>query len=150
MKEIERKYLLNSDAWKGPDAESSSSLIQQGYLNSDPDRVVRVRIRDNRAYITIKNRPIGITRSEFEYDIPVEDAQDLLKMCIGKVLIKRRYEVSYKGNTWEIDEFCGDYEGLVLAEIELMSEEQDYEIPEWVGDDVSDSSKYSNMALALS
>lgn len=150
MKEIERKYLLKSDTWKNPGAELSSSLIQQGYLNSDPDRVVRVRIRDNSAYITIKNRPVGITRSEFEYAIPIEDAQELLKMCIGKILIKRRYEIRFKGNTWEVDEFYGDHEGLVLAEIELVSEEQEYETPEWVGEDVSHSSKYSNMALALS
>jgi len=150
LKEIERKYLLKSDTWKNPGAELSSSLIQQGYLNSDPDRVVRVRIRDNSAYITIKNRPVGITRSEFEYAIPIEDAQELLKMCIGKILIKRRYEIRFKGNTWEVDEFYGDHEGLVLAEIELVSEEQEYETPEWVGEDVSHSSKYSNMALALS
>ena len=150
MKEIERKYRVKSEAWKASGAELSSSLIQQGYLNADPNRVVRVRIRDNRAFITVKNKPVGITRSEFEYSIPVEDAQELLKMCLGKILVKRRYETKFQSNIWEVDEFFGHLEGLVLAEIELESEEQKFEIPEWVGEDVSDNSQYSNMSLALS
>lgn len=149
MEEIERKYVVNSDAWRKGLTEADSSLIQQGYLNTDPDRVVRVRIREAKAFLTIKSRPVGISRSEFEYTIPLDDATELLKMCLGKILIKRRYEVKYKGNVWEIDEFFADHEGLIMAEIELRSEDQVFEIPEWIGAEVSGNPKYSNMSLAM-
>ncbi len=148
-KEIERKYLVKSDAWKIDLKEADSSFIQQGYLNSDPDRVVRIRIRDTKAYLTIKSRTVGITRAEYEYQIPLKDAEELLSMSLGNVLIKRRYEVEYAGNIWEIDQFLGKNQGLLLAEIELKSEDQAYEVPEWIGQEVTNNKQFSNMALAL-
>jgi len=146
--EIERKYLVKSNEWRSGLTEAESSFIQQGYLNTDPDRVVRVRIKDSKAFLTIKSRAIGITRSEFEYLVPVNDALELLKMCLGNVLLKRRYEIEYKGNTWEVDEFLGKYKGLILAEIELESEDQMFEIPDWIGEEVSMEMNYTNLALA--
>jgi len=147
--EIERKYLVKSNIWKKGLTEADSSFIQQGYLNTDPDRVVRVRVRDSKACLTIKSRATGITRSEFEYSIPVNDAQELLGMCLGNVLIKRRYEVEYKGNTWEVDEFLGKNKGLILAEIELISEDQTFETPEWIGKELTKDVTYTNLALAF-
>ncbi|MEA1877970.1 MAG: CYTH domain-containing protein [Bacteroidota bacterium] len=148
MIEIERKYLVKSNNWKSGLTEADSSFIQQGYLNRDPDRVVRIRTRDSKAFLTIKGRATGITRSEFEYPISINDAQELLGMCLGNVLIKRRYEIEYKGNTWEVDEFLGKNKGLILAEIELKSEDQSFDIPEWVGKEVTKDMKYTNLALA--
>ena len=95
MKEIERKFLVKDNSWKTDIDETSSSLIQQGYLNTDPDRVVRIRIRDRRAYITVKGKPEGITRNEYEYKIPMEEARELLEMCLGKVIIKRRFLLQF-------------------------------------------------------
>ncbi|MCK5820249.1 MAG: CYTH domain-containing protein [Bacteroidales bacterium] len=146
--EIERKYLIKSNNWKTGLSEADSSLIQQGYLNEDPGRVVRIRIRDSKAFLTIKGRAIGISRAEFEYQIPVNDASELLGMCLGNVLIKRRYEIKYEGNIWEVDEFLGKNKGLILAEIELESEDQSFETPEWIGKEVTMDMKYTNLALA--
>lgn len=148
-KEIERKYLVKNNTWKTGLTDADSTFIQQGYLNNDPDRVVRIRIRDSKAFLTIKSRPKGITRSEFEYLIPLNDAEELLEMCLGNILVKRRYEIEYKGNTWEVDEFLGKNTGLVLAEIEMKTENQIFKVPEWIDLDVSDKPEYSNMALAF-
>lgn len=147
--EIERKYLVKSNNWKTGLTEADSSFIQQGYLNTDPDRVVRIRIRDSKAFLTIKGRATGLTRAEFEYTIPVNDARELLGMCLGNILIKRRYEIKYKGNIWEVDEFLGENKGLILAEIELKSEDQTFETPEWIGTEVTRDMKYTNLALAF-
>lgn len=149
MKEIERKFLVNTHSWKQGLTEIDSSLIQQGYLNADPERVVRIRIRDMRAFVTIKGRTLGFSRAEYEYPIPVDDARELLEMCIGKVLMKRRYEIKYKDSVWEVDEFLGPLDGLVLAEIELTSEEDTFDTPDWIGEEVSHYESYSNMWLAL-
>lgn len=149
MKEIERKFKVHEESWRQTVSEADSSFIQQGYLNADPDRVVRIRIRDNRAWITIKNRPVGISRSEFEYPVPVDDAVELLGMCLGRIITKRRYELTHQGARWEIDEFFGQHEGLVMAEIELESENQEFDKPEWAGEEVTHDPQYSNMVLAL-
>ncbi len=148
-KEIERKYLVKPGSWKGNLTEADSSFIQQGYLSTDPDRVVRIRIRDKKAFLTIKNRPEGLSRNEFEYSIPVEDAVELMKMCVTAVIVKRRYEIRYKNHRWEVDEFLGKNKGLVLAEIELKNETDDFPLPDWIGEEVSDNPKYSNLQLAI-
>lgn len=147
-KEIERKYLVKNLDWKSGLTEADSSFIQQGYLNMDPDRVVRIRIRDSKAFITIKSRPVGITRSEFEYSIPLNEAQELLAMCLGNVIIKRRYDIDYKGDKWEVDEFLSKNKGLVLAEIELKDENQEFEKPDWIDQDVSTNPDYTSMSLS--
>ncbi len=146
--EIERKYLVKTSHWKDGLSEVDSSLIQQGYLSVDPDRVVRVRIKDSGAFLTIKSRATGITRAEFEYPIPQKDAQELIGMCIGSVLIKRRYEVEYKGNIWEVDEFLEQNLGLIMAEIELKSEDQIFDVPEWIDKEVTEDMNYTNLALS--
>lgn len=147
--EIERKYLIQDETWKEGLTEADSTFIQQAYLNADPDRVIRVRIRDNRSYLTIKSRSQGISRSEYEYSIPLKDGEELLDMGLGQIILKRRYEIDFKGKTWEVDEFLGKHEGLVLAEIELDSEEETFVKPPWLGKEVSGDPAYSNMNLAL-
>ena len=147
--EIERKYLINNNDWKNGLTESDSSFIQQAYLSIDPDRVVRIRIRDTAAYLTVKSRAIGLTRKEYEYLIPLEDAVEMLQLSKSRVLVKRRYEIIYHGMVWEIDEFLESDEGLVLAEIELEHEKQEFEKPPWLGEEVTNDPRYSNLSLAL-
>ncbi len=147
--EIERKYLVKSDEWRMELTEADSSFIQQAYLSTDPDRVVRVRTRDNKAFITIKSRSIGLTRSEYEYPIPLSEGSELLKLSATSVIEKRRYIIKNGGKTWEVDEFLGKHSGLVMAEIELNSESESFSLPTWVGQEVSNDSKFSNLQLAI-
>ncbi len=147
--EIERKYLVKSDEWRMELTEADSSFIQQAYLSTDPDRVVRVRTRDNKAFITIKSRSIGLTRSEYEYPIPLSEGSELLKLSATSVIEKRRYIIKNGGKTWEVDEFLGKHSGLVMAEIELNSESESFSLPTWVGQEVSNDPKFSNLQLAL-
>lgn len=143
--EIERKFLLSSDAWlKGV----TGSRMAQGYLSVDPDRTVRVRLAGEEAWITIKGRGEGIARSEFEYSIPSGDAAELLKLAVGSVVDKTRYRVEASGHLWEIDVFHGDNEGLVVAEVELDSTDEEVVLPKWVGEEVSDQRRYFNSSLS--
>lgn len=143
--EIERKFLVNNDNWK---IGTQGELIRQGYLSLHPARNVRVRIEDDQAYMTIKGSQTGISRKEWEYSIPVEDAEDFLENLCEKPLIeKRRYRISYEGMLWEVDEFFGDNAGLVIAEIELESEDQQFKKPGWIGDEVTYDSHYYNANL---
>jgi CYTH domain-containing protein len=141
--EIERKYLVTA-AWQPRDA---GTLFTQGYLSSTPERVVRVRLQGDSAKLTIKGITIGVTRAEFEYDIPVRDAAALLELCEKPLIEKRRHLEQYAGMTWEIDVFLGDNAGLVIAEIELDSEAERFELPPWVGDEVSGDPRYYNNNL---
>ena len=143
--EIERKYLLKNNDWKKLIA--SSFKIKQGYLNSNIKRTVRVRIIDNKGFLTIKSKNIGITRSEFEYEIPFKDAVSLLDLCEKPILKKTRNLVVFENRTWEIDDFEGVNKGLVIAEIELTSEKESLIIPTWIGKEVSDEAKYYNSSL---
>ncbi|MEN6624441.1 MAG: CYTH domain-containing protein [Smithella sp.] len=142
--EIERKFLVQGDDWKVNDGVR----ISQGYLNLDRERTVRVRIAGDKAFLTIKGINKGATRQEFEYEIPVEDAEQLLKICEGSLIEKTRYKVEYENVTWEIDEFYGANDGLVIAEIELKNEEQKFARPEWLGSEVTEDSRYFNSNLA--
>ena len=142
--EIERKFLVTSDAWRdGPPGER----ICQGYLCVEPGRTVRVRTKGNKAYLTIKGAAIGISRAEFEYEIPNDEAEELLKLCIPPLLDKTRCERLHEGFVWEIDEFHGANEGLIVAEIELPGEKTDFAKPDWAGEDVSDDRRYANSSL---
>jgi len=143
--EIERKFLVTSNAYR--DGEADGVAVRQGYLNTDPDRTVRVRTFDDRAVLTIKGRTVGASRAEFEYDIPIHDAMSLLELCRRPLIEKSRWMVPFGGMTWEVDEFVGDNEGLVVAEIELASEAQRFELPPWVGDEVTDDPRYYNANL---
>ncbi len=143
--EIERKFLLISDDWKS--MVSSSHRIQQGYLNSDPLRTVRIRIIDDNGVLTIKGKNEGISRLEFEYDIPIADAKALINLCEKPLIDKIRNLVKVGSHTWEIDEFAGANEGLVLAEVEIESEDSHVDLPSWIGEEVSHDSRYYNSNL---
>lgn len=143
--EIERKFLLKNNKWKLK--AEGRTLIKQGYLNTDKDRTVRVRVRGNKAYLTIKGRTVGMTRAEFEYEISVRDAMDLLELCEKPIIEKARYLVKVGRLVWEIDIFSGDNRGLALAEIELSSEDQKISIPRWIGMEVTGDSRYYNSSL---
>jgi adenylate cyclase len=143
--EIERKFLPAGDGWR---ALGQPLLLRQGYLSSDPARVVRVRIEGDGAYLTIKGKSVGATRGEWEYPIPVADANDLLALCEQPIVEKFRRKIEFAGNVWEVDEFLGANLGLVVAEIELSSEGQLFERPDWIGAEVTHDPRYFNSALA--
>lgn len=147
--EIERKFLV--DVKKLVKLKlSGGERISQGYLSTEPNKIVRVRIRKNRAFLTIKSANIGIVRQEFEYEIPVEDAEEILKLCAPKTLTKVRYKIDYAGHTWEIDIFEGRHTGLILAEVEIDSLDEFVKIPDWAGEEVSNNPRYFNSNLVLS
>lgn len=147
--EIERKFLVVSDAWKA--LVTSSSLLRQGYLSSNAKATVRVRTwDDDKARVTIKGAARGISRAEYEYEIPVGDAREMLLMAVPNVLEKRRHLVPYGGLTWEVDVFEGRHAGLIIAEVELEHEAQDVALPDWVGTEVSHDDRYANASLARS
>lgn len=143
--EIERKFLLHHL----PDlADESGARIVQGYLRADERASVRVRITDGQARLTVKGAQHGITRTEFEYDIPTEDARVLLDdLIVGDRIEKRRFQVPFDGRTWELDVFEGVNAGLVVAEIELDSEQDEPTLPAWVGREVSDDPRFLNASL---
>lgn len=146
MKEIERKFRVISDDYKMTAVSSSS--IAQWYLSSDMNRVVRVRIRDKKAYLTIKGPTHGIERDEFEYEIPLRDAVAMKSLADGRVIEKTRWIVESEGKIWEIDEFHGVLEGLTIAEIELSSASASFTKPSFIGEDVSDDPRYFNSSLS--
>ncbi|RZJ10351.1 MAG: CYTH domain-containing protein [Rubrivivax sp.] len=145
--EIERKFLVNGDGWRA--AAASQERFSQGYLSRDPARTVRVRIAGDAAFITIKGATTGATRAEFEYDIPVADARQLLAMSDGPVVDKVRHLCPHDGMTWEVDEFLGPNAGLVVAEIELTEEGQVFAKPAWLGAEVTGDGRYVNANLAV-
>ena len=146
--EIERKFLV--DAKKLVKLKlTGGERISQGYLSTDANKVVRVRIKKNRGFLTIKSANIGIVRQEFEYEIPVNDAEEILKLCAPNLLKKVRYKIDYAGHVWEIDIFEGRHAGLILAEVEINSLDEFVKIPDWVGEEVSDNPKYFNSNLVL-
>lgn len=142
--EIERKFLVRGNLWK---TLGKSVAIRQGYLSTHPDRVVRVRIEDDTATLTIKGRMHGITRGEWEYAIPVAEADQLLKLCERPLIEKTRTRIVHEGMVWEVDEFFGDNLGLVVAEIELESEGQVFAKPDWIAKEVTDDARYFNANL---
>ncbi len=142
--EIERKFTVINDDYK---KDVKGILYKQGYLGRLPGCTVRVRTADDKAFLTIKGPTVGASRPEFEYSIPYEDALSLFTLCQGGFIEKLRYKVPYNGMVWEVDEFLGANEGLVIAEIELESENQSFDLPSWVGDDVTGNPKYYNSNL---
>ena len=144
--EIERKYLVDVSIWRPAGA---GVAMRQGYLSSVPERVVRVRVEADRAYLTIKGATRGISRVELEYDLPVADAHQLLdELCERPLIEKTRYREVHGARTWEIDVFAGDNAGLVLAEVELASEDERVEPPPWATTEVSHDPRYYNVNLA--
>ncbi len=143
--EIERKFLLKNENWKKE--VSSQSSIKQGYLNSNPERTVRIRIRNNQGFLTIKSKNKGAVRNEFEYEIPLEEAEELILLCEQPVIEKIRYLVPKNNHIWEIDIFEGANQGLEVAEIELSHVNESFELPSWVDKDVTHETKYYNSQL---
>lgn len=145
--EIERKFMICGDFMPHV---ISSTRIAQGYISSDPARTVRVRIRGDKGFITIKGTSSldGLSRYEWEKEIPVSEAQELLALCSGGVIDKTRHIVPYGGHTWEVDVFHGENSGLVMAEIELSSPHEEFETPEWVGTEVTGDVRYYNAYIS--
>jgi adenylate cyclase len=141
--EIERKFLVKGTPWR----QGAGTRYSQGYLSREKERTVRVRVAGEKAFLTIKGLSRGASRAEFEYGIPVADAEQLLKLCDGPIIEKNRYVIEHAGATWEVDEFLGDNIGLVVAEIELKSEDQQFERPSWVGAEVTHEQRYFNSSL---
>jgi adenylate cyclase len=145
--EIEHKYLVLKEAWT---PQTSGVLYRQGYLSSTIERVVRVRIAGDRAYLTVKGPTTGVTRLEFEYPIPISDAATMLEhLCERPLIEKTRYREEFEGRRWEIDVFHGDNSGLVIAEIELANESEQFAVPPWAAAEVSDDPRYFNSNLVL-
>lgn len=143
--EIERKFLVKGDAWR---SLAVGVLYRQGYISRGNGRTVRVRQAGDRAYLTIKGRAIGLSRSEFEYEIPVDDAEIMLTtLCDQPLIEKKRYRIKIGDLIWEVDEFLGENQGLVLAEVELEQAEQTITLPDWIGAEVSGDPRYYNSNL---
>lgn len=143
--EIERKFLVRDESWRTGDAGVE---IRQGYLSCDPQRIVRVRTAGQAAFLTVKGAARGAVRLEFEYEIAWADAQDMLALSTGEVVEKTRYRVPFGGLSWEVDEFRGANQGLVVAECELENEDQGINFPPWVGLEVTADHRYANSSLA--
>jgi adenylate cyclase len=145
--EIERKFLLADAVWESGDFPSVE--IRQGYFSRDAGYSLRVRIQGNRALLTIKSKPDGIIRTEFEYQIPLFDAEEMLRQfCQQRIIEKRRYFIPWQGFTWEVDQYFGANQGLITAEIELPDVHTEFARPDWLGVEVSHDPRYSNQSLA--
>ena len=151
--EIEKKFLIVNDSWKTQ--VYKTTRMAQGYLNDmnamregTQKASVRVRIAGEQAFLNMKSRELGHTRQEFDYQIPVADAEALLTLCVGGLIDKQRHYVKHDGFIWEVDEFLGDNLGLFVAEIELPDADAAFERPQWSGVEVTDKIRYYNLALA--
>ncbi len=146
--EIERKFLVDHEKWNQV-VKSKGNHFRQGYLLSDDSRTIRVRVTDDKAYITLKGGTTGISRKEFEYTIPIEEGMELLDIFSQSEIKKIRYCITYKDKLWEVDEFFGDNSGLIMAEIELNDEGEKFELPDWVTIEVSNDERYYNSNLSV-
>ena len=144
-KEIERKFLVDESKW---DRGGKVLKMEQAYLMIEGDKVIRVRISNDKAFLTIKGNLSGITRDEFEYEIPVDDAHQLMSLRIGATVSKNRYVSEYEGKIWEVDVFEGENSGLIVAEIELENETELFAKPSWALDEVSTDERYFNFNLS--
>ena len=144
-KEIEKKFLIKNDGWR---EGAKGTKYRQGYLSTVKERTVRVRTIDDRGFLTIKGVNVGAVRAEYEYEIPAKDADEMLTdLCEKPLIEKNRYKISYKNLVWEIDEFFGDNNGLIVAEVELTDENQSIDLPSWIGEEVTGDPKYFNSSL---
>ena len=143
--EIERKFLVQGDGWR---SHGSGIMYRQGYLLASQGKTVRVRLAGDQGFLTVKGPGQGMSRQEFEYTIPGDDAKVMLEqLCEHPLIEKRRYTIPWKGFVWEVDEFLGNNQGLILAEIELESEDQQFPSPPWVGREVTGDPRYYNACL---
>ena len=143
--EIERKFLVRVDDWR---TRGVGMPYRQGYLSTTPERSVRVRLVRDKGYLTIKGITVGARRAEYEYEIPADEAGELLdNLCEHPLIEKTRYRIEYQGLTWEVDEFDGDNAGLIVAEVELEKEDQAVVLPDWIGEEVTGDPRYYNACL---
>lgn len=146
--EIERKFLVHQKKWTALEKPSGNNL-RQGYLLTDPKKTIRVRQTDDKGFITIKGISVGATRQEFEYEIPHSEAGELLDQFAVSELSKVRYIIPFEDHIWEVDEFFGENEGLIVAEIELTSENEKFNLPDWIAEEVTENERYYNSNLTL-
>lgn len=146
--EIERKFLVDKHAWE-QSGKGESARICQAYLANDALKVVRIRIYGERAFITIKAHTAGMLRPEYEYEIPVTDADEMIQSLSDSKIEKVRYRVPFEGKIWEVDEFAGENDGLIIAELELDSVDESFDMPSWLGKEVTDDPRYYNASLVL-
>ena len=144
--EIERRFLLKNDAWKA--VAGAPCLMSQGYLSVEKERIIRLRIIGNRAWLTLKGYISDVSRSEFEYEIPVADAQTMMDTMCPFRLEKHRYEVNYQGFVFEIDEYFGDNAPLIVAELELPAEDTPFPRPDWLGEEITSDGRFTNAYLS--
>lgn len=143
--EIERKYLVLDETWR---SRAVGMVFRQGYLSTVKERTVRVRVVGDLGYLTVKGLTVGSVRTEFEYKVPIADAEQMLdELCEQPLIEKTRYVIEENGLTWEIDEFAGANEGLIVAEVELGDESQQVDPPDWVGEEVTNDARYFNANL---
>lgn len=143
--EIERKFLVKNEGFK---QVAQAEIYHQGFLSTEKEKIVRIRIVKNNAWITVKGITKGAKRAEFEYEIPLEDAEYMIyELCEKPIISKKRYRIPFGDFIWEVDEFLNENEGLVIAEIELETEDQEFKIPEWIGEEVTGEEKYYNAYL---
>jgi adenylate cyclase len=145
--EIERKFLVQQDIWDKL-AKEKGEFYKQGYISTEPSKTMRVRLTESHAFLTIKGSSQGFSRMEFEYSIPQEDAKQLLESFCSNIISKKRYKMLYNNHLWEIDVFLEDNEGLIVAEIELTSENEHFELPPWASDEVTTDERYYNSYLS--
>lgn len=144
--EIEKKYLVINDNWRKFVTKSDTYI--QGYFSTDESCSIRIRISEKKATLNIKSATLGVTRTEYDYPVPLDDAKDMLNsLCIKPLIEKTRYQVPYENHIWEIDVFAGENEGLIVAEVELESANESITLPDWIGEDVSDEIRYYNVCL---
>jgi len=147
-KEIERKFLVNREKWEKIE-KPAGCFLRQGYILTDPNKTIRVRCNNEKGFLAIKGLTIGATRSEFEYEIPIKDAKEILGLFAISEISKIRYNIVYKGKLWEVDEFDGENQGLIVAEIELSKEDEKFDLPKWVGNEVTGDARYYNSNLSV-
>lgn len=147
-KEIERKYLVDKEKWDLV-PKSNGQIYRQGYLLTDPTKTIRVRVTEKAGFLTIKGISIGAARQEFEYEIPLADSKELLDNFSVSELSKIRYKISVGNKLWDVDEFLDDNFGLITAEIELASEDETFDVPGWIGKEVTGEEKYYNSNLTI-
>ena len=144
--EIERKFLTTSDGWQ---RDAIGIPYVQGYISRGTGRTVRIRIAGDKAFLTIKGAVSGISRAEFEYPIPLDDARELLRLCEGPIIKKKRFHIPFQGHLWEVDLFEGENSGLIVAEVELSHSDENVSLPPWVGREVTGDPRYYNSNLTV-
>jgi adenylate cyclase len=147
-KEIEKKYLIDHKKWQNTE-KPKGEFYRQGYLLAESNKTIRVRLTEKSGFLTIKGKMIGITTPEYEYAIPIDEAKELLDTLCTSELSKIRYKLKYRDKLWEIDEFLGNNEGLIVAEIELKSEDEKYDLPDFILQEVTGEKRYYNAQLSV-